>query len=211
MKEETKGLCPEGMDLLLPWFVNGTLDRVEARSLKEHINHCPICQEELQAVQHEWRLYRSVMEEVPIPSTYSRLLSETRKEGLLQKVLSWLQGPLQWPRTALVLLVVQAVLIVALTAVLSLNPKEGLYRTLSGPQLAALKGPRLQILFRGDTPEQLIRKSLLEIGGTIVGGPTPMGVYTIELPPGTSRQELQRVHSFLRAKEFVRFVDVEGG
>ncbi|RLA94386.1 MAG: hypothetical protein DRG69_05380 [Deltaproteobacteria bacterium] len=216
-EEEIKGRCPEGMDLLLPWYVNGTLDEVEEESLREHIAHCVICQRELQAVQHERGLYRSVMEEVPVPSTFSRLLSEIKmaeRDGFWRKVLSLLEGPLEWPRPALVLLAVQAVLIVALVAVLSLNPwgvGEGLYRTLSGPQQVAFEGPRLQILFREDVPEQLIRETLLEIGGTIVRGPTPMGVYTIELPPGTSRQELQRILSTLRRKEFVRFVGVEGG
>lgn len=214
MKKHRKG-CPEGMDLLLPWYVNGSLGEEEAGRLEEHVKVCATCREELEAIRRERELYRAVTEEVVVPSTLSRLLPELKGEGgFWQRISSLVRSPLRWPRPALVLVVAEAVLIVALVAVLGFNPwgmGEGLYRTLSGPQGALSEGPRLQILFREDAPEQLIRETLLQIGGRIVGGPTPMGVYTVELPKETAKERLKEILSTLRKKAFVRFVAVEGG
>ena len=55
MKPQTDkaGLCPDGVDLLLPWYLNDTLEKEENARVKKHLRSCSICQEEFAAIKRE--------------------------------------------------------------------------------------------------------------------------------------------------------------
>jgi hypothetical protein len=61
------------------------------------------------------------------------------------------------------------------------------FRTLATTALRppAHAAARLRIVFAEETTERELRALLLPLGGTIVGGPSPLGVYTLELPVET--------------------------
>lgn len=93
------------------------------------------------------------------------------------------------------------VLAVSLTAVLAGRPGAGLgpgagaaqgteqpapFRTLTdaaerAPSASSTEAPRLRVVFKESTREREIRGALISIGGRIVDGPSPTGVYTIRL------------------------------
>jgi hypothetical protein len=62
------------------------------------------------------------------------------------------------------------------------------YRTLSDPGPATAEPPaataRLRIVFAPGTTEEEIRALLLGIRGQITAGPSPLGVYTVDVPAG---------------------------
>lgn len=215
-KEGKEGLCPERMDLLLPWYLNHTLEKGEEEAVKKHLLTCPICQRELEAIKEERELYQSLAEEVPIPQTFPLLMAEIEKrerEGIWQRIASFIPRP--QPAFATAVIVTQFVVIAALLGLLAVNPwgaGERFYRTLSGPTIIESKGPRLTILFQNGVQEKTMREVILGISGTIVRGPTPMGIYTVELRSEMNPEELQRLVYSLRQKgDIIRFVEVEGG
>ena len=61
--------------------------------------------------------------------------------------------------------------------------------TLSGHQAAA--GPQLQVVFSDTATAAQIRESLLGINANLVGGPGALGIYTVQLPPGSDLAQAQ--------------------
>jgi hypothetical protein len=213
-KKDKAGLCPEGMDLLLPWYINQTLEKEEKEAVKQHLLSCPICQRELEEIKREHELYQSTAEEIPVPQTFPHLIAEIEQgdKTVWQRITALIPRP--QPALAFAVIATQLVVIAGLIGLLTLNPwgaGEKFYRTLSGPTAINEEGPRLTILFQDGVQEKTVREVILAINGTIVGGPTPMGVYTVELKSEMSPQELQRVISSLRQqRDAIRFVEVEG-
>lgn len=217
-KKDKAGLCPEGVDLLLPWYLNQTLEKGEREAVTRHLRGCPICQRELEAIKGEQELYQATAEEIPIPQTFPHLIGEIEKRGqesMWQRISDFIPRPQLRPALATALIATQFIVIAGLIGLLALNPwgaGERFYRTLSGPTIIEGKGPRLTILFQDGVQEKTAREVILAINGTIVKGPTPMGVYTVELKSEMSPEELQGVISSLRQKkDVIRFVEVEGG
>jgi len=218
MDIKAKGEDCQGVDLLLPWYVSGSLSEEEKERVKEHLKGCERCRRELELIRKERELYREIMDEIPAPATFPRLLAEIERAergNLWQRFRSLIKAIGDWPRPALVLAAVQALLILGLITTLSLNPwgmGNRVYRTLAGPEVISPRGPCLQVVFQEDATEGAIRELLLEIGGKIVAGPTPMGVYLIELPEGLDRQQIKGIVSSLREKkEIVKFVEMKEG
>jgi len=215
-KKDMSGLCPKGVDLLLPWYLNETMENTEKDEVKRHLLICPTCRQELEQIKREQGLYQSAAEEITIPQTFSQVMTEIEKREerrIWQRIALLIPKP--QPALAAALIGTQLLVIIGLVALLALNPwgaGERFYRTLSGPSIAEGQGPRLTILFQDGVQEKIVREAILAINGTIVNGPTPMGIYTVELRSEMSPEELQRVISSLREKkDTIRFVEREGG
>ena len=213
-KKVKAGFCPEEVDLLLPWYLNGTLEKEEKAAVKKHLRHCSICQEELASIKREQKDYQTIVEEIPVPQIFPHLMAEIekRERTIWQRVASLIPRP--QPALAAALIATQLIVIAGLIGLFTLNPwgaGERFYRTLSGPQAVEGTGPRVSILFQDGIQEKTAREVILEINGTIVKGPSPMGIYTVELQSQISAEELQGIISSLRQKrDVIRFVEVEG-
>lgn len=57
----------------------------------------------------------------------------------------------------------------------------------------ASAGPALDVVFRADARSEQVQAALRAIGGQIVAGPTPIGVYRIELPADADRAAAARL------------------
>lgn len=215
-EEDQEGMCPEGVDLLLPWYLNHTLEEKEEEEVRKHVLSCSICQQELEAIEKEKELYQSLAEEVTVPQTFPQLMAQIERGNrrLWQRIISFVHLPQRRPAFATALIAVQAFMIVAFLYLLVINPwgaGERFYRTLSGPIVTEERGPKLVIRFREGVSENTMRQVILEVDGTIVSGPTAMGLYAVELRSDIDPEELRRVVSFLRQKiDVIRFVEVEG-
>jgi hypothetical protein len=218
-KKSIEGLCPEGMDLVLPWYVNGTLEEDERKNVERHLLECPVCRQELDAIRNEREKYHhAVAEDMAIPRTFPKLIAKIEKEekrGVWQRFSSFIPSPRLRPAFGTALIAIQFLVILCLIGIFAMNPwgtGERLYRTLSGPVTSVGKGPRLTILFQEGAREKTIRDLLLEMNGTIVSGPTPMGVYTVELKPDVKPEEIQKIVTDLsERKDIIRFIGRESG
>ncbi len=214
-KKDKAGLCPEGVDLLLPWYLNHTLEKGEQTKVKRHLLSCPICRQELEQIKQEQELYQSAAEEIPIPQTFPYVLTEIekREQGRIwQRIAALIPRP--QPALAATLIIAQFLVIIGLVALLALNPwgaGKRIYRTLSGPTIVEGKGPHVAILFQERVQEKDVREVILGIEGTIVNGPTELGIYTVELKSEMRPEELRTLIATLRQKkDTIRFVEVRG-
>ena len=98
---------------------------------------------------------------------------------------------------------------VAIGGLLTRETPTARYRTLTGGAVTEAPGPKLQIAFQGETPEQAVRDLLLEVDAKIVGGPSALGIYVVTLHPELRDEEaINSVVARLRTRsDVVRFVE----
>jgi anti-sigma factor RsiW len=207
---------------LLPWYANGTLADGERRTVAAHLAACARCREELAACGGLGEAVRGVPENAPAPhpAHFARIVAEIDAEdgrrspwGALRELLTATPRAMRWALAA------QLVLVLALLGLaLSLGLGTGLvrrqpatYQTLADPAPAVPQATaRLRIVFAPGTSEQDIRDLLLGIRGQIAAGPSPLGVYTVEVP--AAPDPLADVLTHLRKHRQVSLAEpVDGG
>lgn len=209
----------EETSLLLPWYVNGTLEPDERALVEIHLSECGECAAEGNELRRMKAAVVQAIEDEPVPSlpplTRIRARVEEEKEVRLSRRArfdSRLASLLQRrpvPVLITALLVVQFAVIAGLTGVLFFAPRHTGVEPMSGPGVLerGIPAPRIQIAFQATASEPAIRGLLHQIHGRIVDGPSAKGTYRVEvLLPSGDPAELEGLLKTLRARtDLVRF------
>jgi hypothetical protein len=207
---------------VLPWFVNGSLEDRELAHVEGHLTVCEECRREAS----ELRQFAGIMvgggEDMVTPDeAFPELMSRIEEAGRRESV-RWSRWsrPDGWPHRFLVAFstgqflrpaLVASFLVVVLLAVLlwrqSVLEPPATFRTLSSPVVEEAGGLRVRLVFGSDVDEGTMRALLLEVGGQIVGGPSPYGVYTVELPPQENPSVRDKLLEVIRARAEVEFLE----
>ncbi|HVF60572.1 MAG TPA: zf-HC2 domain-containing protein [Thermoanaerobaculia bacterium] len=236
MGHEARG--HEELELLLPWYVNGTLEAAERAALDDHLAGCPRCRAELAREEGLAAALRAAEDVAPAPhpAQLARLLSrldgEPRAErpprrrpaAHLAALWAGTPRPVRWAVAAQTLLVLALAAATGWraggadpareTAAVETGGAE--FRTLADtasetPAAAPAGAARLRVLFAEETSARAVRAILERVGGRIVDGPSPLGVYTVEVPAGPAADPLEVVLDHLRAQPEVRFAGEAAG
>ena len=193
--------CPEGMDLLLPWYVRGTLSEIEMERVKKHLEECPVCREELKRVAQEMEMIRGLDDEVEVPWTLDELVKEERRaRGLWHRLKDMV---VVRPGPFLMGLAFQSAFCLVLIVLVFTYANRGKYVTLSSPSASKAQ---IVVVFDGNIKEKRLREVLLEVGATIVRGPSPQGVYKLGFGKPLTREEVEKIVEKLKTEAGVRFV-----
>ncbi|MCL6499170.1 MAG: zf-HC2 domain-containing protein [Firmicutes bacterium] len=186
------------VELLLPWFVAGTLPEPERSAVEEHLRGCEVCRREEAWLRGVADAVRSRPVPSPAPELGARVLARLAAR---QASGPWWRRvwAVREARALLAVAVAEAVALAAL--VVSWAPQPPAFRTLGGPTAA-----HVQVVFRPDATEAGIRAALLRVGATVVEGPGATGVYRLRLPPGS---DPRIVAERLRNDALVRFAEPE--
>ncbi len=199
---------------LLPWYLNGTLAETERRAVADHLRECAECTRELGSLEDLQAAVRDAAQQAPEPSPLllTRALAsideyEREKEAAGWPWLAWWR-PL--PKFARVALAVQLAAIVGLGSYIAVSRDRPRFET-AGSSIPGAHADRVQIavMFQPGASEAQIRQVLQGLGASIIGGPSALGVYTIELPIARDDAEpLARALKSLReSREVVRFAE----
>jgi hypothetical protein len=205
---------------LLPWYVNGTLVGQELQQVETHLALCTRCQEELvycrelsTAVQtageiawepsaaHLERIFARIdAAEAPSARAWRWPPWLAEQYRLAAGMLRHTPPLMRWAFAA------QGALVLLLASVLVWRaPSPSLYPTLSVvPQDSASVGQQVRLVFAEDMTERELRALLSSVGGTITGGPSLHGAYTVEIAPS---MPLDTVLRTLRAQQKVRLAE----
>ena len=217
---------------LLPWYANATLADGERRVVETHLEVCSQCREELAACRGLGDVVRQVPEIAPAPhpARLARIMAqidaEERNAGqgawrsFWRSPLASLQDLLDaTPRAMRWAMLAQLVLVLTLAAGLArpripapASPAAPLeYTTLSDPAPSQLpQTTHLRLVFKPGTTEQEIRDLLLGIRGQITAGPSPLGVYTVDVPATPDPLADVLVH-LRKHRQVMLAVPVDGG
>ncbi len=166
---------------ILPWYVNNTLTDEERRKVEEHLKGCERCRSEVEYL----KALRSQVKTTSDVTFYGklglkRLLRDIKKEAHPP-------GRFGFPRWQPAL-AIAASLIIMLQSVILYNywQQSDAITTLSGP---VQEGVVLQVSFASDASEAQIRKVLHSVEGSIIDGPSAIGIYRVRLDLPTEKKE----------------------
>jgi anti-sigma factor RsiW len=180
--------------MLLPWYVNGTLKEEQRHHVAEHLQHCSLCQREMQEItllrQHIRQVYEtegapspavlgSVMETIRSPknaASRNGTTGEAIQTSWVRKLDQWLGALLSspWiPTAATVILLIQLGTVTWL--VRQQADREVPHRVVT----RGLPGDtgQLVITFQQDATHSQMIMVLAAVKGTIVAGPASDGAY----------------------------------
>jgi hypothetical protein len=176
---------------MLPWYVNGTLDARARQEVLDHLRHCDACREEIEL--HGMlrdQLRQSAQPPLASLASLDRLMARieayetapTRR--WLRRLGGWFKGGVL-ERTV----IVQAaaiVMLVGIVAWLVTRPEPPAeYRTLGAPiGWQDTDGPVLQVELHDSLTTAQLQVLLQQVNGSLVHGPSPSGVYRIQLKAG---------------------------
>jgi anti-sigma factor RsiW len=180
-------------DVLLPWFVNGTLEGEELVFVQRHLEECVRCRQEVEWLR-ELRAACIAGEAMPGASAafrnLRRELDEPTKgrDSLARLRRSWSRVRL-WSRWTIA---VQFAVIIGLgTLLLSGTDGPAVYRTLAARTAGAPATGSLVVVFDPAITEAEVRRILRDARARIVDGPTQANAYVLEVPPGQTDQAAQ--------------------
>jgi anti-sigma factor RsiW len=186
-------------DVLLPWFVNGTLNGEELAFVRRHVDECPRCQHEVTWLRE---LHAACIAGEAAPGASAAFGSLRRQ----------LDAPRQgrarrwWPWTT----AAQFAVIIALGTLLLSGPEApALYRTLGAGNATAQATGSLVVVFDAATTEAEVRRILRGAGARIVDGPTQANAYVLEVPSGQAERAAQAIRGE-RAAALVERLDLHG-
>lgn len=204
---------------LLPWYANATLEGEERRTVEAHLAECRECAREVESLAAMRRAVVALANQAPEPSPHllNRSLAEIEDYELSRAQAA---KPAQrgqrfqafreswWPKTPLfarTALAAQLALLLMLgtVAVYQYNHPQVIYKTTAGPSLPNA-GLKISVMFNAGASEREIRKTLEEIHGQIVGGPSAQELFTIQTDvPPDKPQELEALLQKLRQNQRV--------
>ncbi len=178
---------------LIPWYIKGTLDEKESRLVEARLAEDPALRTEL-ALQR--RLADRVASLEALDAGMERALAATRQR-LEDETLSDKQSPAfdfrrtmhrlqEWVRLDLRVILPVGAVAAALTLFVLLPAQQpvedGAFRTLTTPS-AVIDSAQLRVKVAEDVTELELRRLLVTHELQVIDGPSPTGVYTLEVAP----------------------------
>jgi hypothetical protein len=204
---------------LAPWHANGTLSEADRAWVDAYASEHPEARAELEWYGSLQRSVRANAPEVSAEIGFDRLRDRIRLEnrraasrrhaGALDRLLAPLRDGLAslfvrpaYAYAAAGLVVVQAGVIGALFVEQQRTEREyAEYRSIATTPAAT---PLLRVSFRQEAREVDIRNALVDVGGTLVGGPGQLGEYLVRVAPN----RLDSAAATLRGNPAVESVEV---
>lgn len=177
----------EDLDLLLPWYVNGTLNAAETKAVEDYLEDNPYARDEVELLSAlRGQVKEEAVENSPGELGLKRLrreISVTERQEAAPAESDKVVTIAAWWRplavAACLAVVIQAGVMVDLTG----GPGDEVGT--AGGEIAYAP-PVLQVTFAPTATEQDIREVLQSAGTSIASGPTAIGVYGLRLLGGNN-------------------------
>lgn len=172
----------EELDLLLPWYVNGTLGAEERRQVEAYLERSAHARDEVELLR---QLRRQVKEEKvensPGELGLQRLKREIKQAEAQPESSDRMADKVITVASFWRPLAVAACLAVVIQAGVLVGINSGIVSLDGGVTTASGNAAVLQVTFAPDATEQQIRDVLQAAGASIADGPTALGIYNLRL------------------------------
>lgn len=204
---------PDELRELIPLYLNKRLSEKERKEFESTLDKYPELKHELEEFSKIKDVYKEMEHEIPLPSSvlYQRILENIKPEAKLSLTLSpksyieklhdILKSLFLSPRLSWGIAAVQFAVIFLLVITLVRGDR---FRTLSSTYKPPKDVVRVNIIFDKESREKEIREVLNKVGAMIIRGPSPEGLYIIEIK---ERKNVEEVLGGLRKTGIVRFAE----
>ncbi|MFB3884117.1 MAG: anti-sigma factor [Thermodesulfobacteriota bacterium] len=198
---------------LIPLYLNNRLSEREREDFENTLDQCPELKREVKELSEIKDVYREIEREIPAPSSllYQRILTNIKSKDKLslrpsprshiESLREFLKSLFSSPRLSWGVVAVQFAVILLLVITLVERDR---FRTLTSTHSPPKNAIRVNIIFDQDSREEEIRGVLNKAGGVIIRGPSPEGLYLIEIK---ERKDVEEVLRDLSKTKIVRFAE----
>ena len=178
----------EELDLLLPWYVNGTLDRAEQIMMERHVSQCERCRRNAEVLR---RMQAAVNDEVPTP-----MVPRDRIDELIEAVVTERAGHMRFawltPRSvAAGIAIVMAGAFMLLSRIDSEPGTVRIFETATSTQAVAATDYVFAIAFEPGTSPERRGQVINAMGGTEIGSGDQPDTYRVAVSvPAATLEEL---------------------
>ncbi len=206
-------LSKEELRERIPLYLIGRLSEKERKAFEEGLKQFPDLKKEVAEFSAIKEFYGEIEQEIPVPSDtlYLRILEKVRRgskislpfllKGYIDGLAQFLKSLYWSPRLSWGVVAVELAIILFL--VFSLSNGERL-KTLTSKERQSGEGVRIHIVFDRDAKEGEIREILSRVGGIIIHGPSPEGLYTIEVK---DHPDIDSVLRILKETGIIKFAE----
>lgn len=184
------------VDVLLPWFVNGTLEGDERALVQQHLAQCERCRREVEWLQELQAACTAAAAPGVSPAVHQlrqRLMAPRTTPGLKGLLPALWQRLQPWTRAVMA---AQLAAIVVLGAVVAVREEpRAAYRTLGAADSPAPATASLVVVFDPAATELDLRNMLRAVGARIVGGPTQTNAYLLDVPAEARERALRTLRT----------------
>lgn len=204
----------EELKKLIPLYLNHQLSGKERKEFEDALHQYPELKSELKEFTEIKDIYKEIEKDVPLPSDtlFQRVLRNIKPEPEIslfpakKHYLEQIQDFLKWisdsPRLSWGIVAVQLAIILLLLIAL---PKEDPFRTLTSRTPLPAEGIKINVIFDKESKEKEIMDLLIKAGAIIIRGPSPEGLYIIEIE---RNQDVKRLLEDLRETQIVKFAEL---
>ena len=197
MNEINRSADHDGLELLLPWYVNGTLDGDERAVLQQHVQDCDECRENVALLEQMQAAVTSNSPSpiVPRPNLAGLMEQLDAAGGTSHDRFGWMT-----PRA----LAAAAAIVVLGIALLLVDPnpvqqEPQRFETATSVNAVAASGYVLAVQFLPDTSAERRQELIAAMGGSSMGpGEQP---YTYRVSVAPQAESLQELAGFTREVE----------
>ncbi|MDH3695037.1 MAG: hypothetical protein OER96_10765 [Gammaproteobacteria bacterium] len=209
--------------LLLPWYVNSTLDADEHTIVSSHIAECAICRQE---VEYLTRVDSVVKEQDDVHAIaqngFARMMHRIDQDDadtaqiqssdatISEKLSSWWKS--DWFGIRGLGIAIPAMLVIAVAGKFlwpTPLPDDPAYQTLSSENPTSNESMQFKVTLVENAESVLLQNYFREIWGTTaIIKKTPDGGYSFELPPDASPVEITQLLNQLKSSENIKSVEL---
>ncbi len=206
MAENKQELDHVEIDLLLPWYVNDTLDPAEHDRVAAHITTCATCQENVSLL--------SGIQSAVVRNKATPIVPQPRVDDFLNTIDAGTPSHQRdWRQPRLIVAAAVAMLLLMTAVILSnqddLTATPQIFDTATSMQQAAAMNYVLSIQFEPGTLATARARVLQDIQARDISGGIDEGAYRVIVQlPAASLEELERHTSVLESMPEIRSVNV---
>ena len=222
------------IQLLLPWYVNHSLEQNERKLVESHLRSCILCHRELVVLRKLAEdVNKSSVLDVAAEASFARLrgklqAAEPVRSFINQQNPDWLKKSVNVTsslsvhttnkagrllrfsgRAGRYFAIAASMLLAMIPVVMQYGRSSATtdYYTLSDAKPESPSGTKLRIVFSKSLPTTEINLLLEKIHGELVEGPSSVGAYTARLSTGKDSQDLTAAVTLLRKQQNVLLVE----
>jgi hypothetical protein len=194
-------------------YLNGMLSEKEREVFEETLHQNPQLAKEFREFSEIKEVYKEMEGEFSIPSShlYHQILEHIKSEkkpirpivGIeyMEKTKDFFNWIFLSPRLSWGIVAVQLAVILFLLIGI---PKDSGFKTLTSKPPLLREGIKINVVFDQETREKEIRELINRIGGSIVSGPSPEGLYIIEIK---ETKDIEKTMRELKESGITQFVE----
>lgn len=167
MNDTIENCSQENLELLLPWYINGTLDSDEHAAVREHLQGCPVCRDGVALLE---QMQNAATSESPAP-----MVPRQNVESLFERLEGRADATYETPTwvTPRVLAAGVAIVVLGIALVLversSTEQEPQLFETATSTDTIAASGYVIAVRFEPQTSTARQQEIIAGFGGAYLG------------------------------------------